>query len=147
MRILAFLMLIVLSGQAAEGSRDGMISVKKFVISAPAAGTYAPWRDPKQNKWFAGEIIVISGSTFRYTTFSDVVGSERDYSGTLSVLKDHIYLEHPGVPYPYRVTGLADGVPVMLTWAGYEQWKEKGKLEELNLLYLQKPAKPKKAQP
>src|SRR5262245_47359239 len=122
MRIIAFLTLSVLIAGAAEISRDGMIPIKEFQISPPASGRYAPWRDRKDSpKCYAGELITISESTFRYSYFSDVVDPNRpepNYSGKLLTFKDHIYLDHPGVPYPYRVSGLADGVPVLLTWEG-----------------------------
>ena len=148
MRLLALLMLFAVSSCAGERSRDGMIAIKKFEIASPASGTYAPWRDRNDSpQWYAGEVIVISESTFRYYQFSDVIDPDRpppNYSGKLSVFKDHVYLDHPGVPYPYRVAGLADGVPVLLTWEGYEQWKKKKMVFELNLLYLEKTPKQKK---
>jgi hypothetical protein len=116
-----------------------MIPVAKFVLSAPASGTYSPWRDPKdQIKYFAGELISITNSSFHYGTFSDVPDTRVHYSGSVSVFKDHIYLDHPGIPYPYRVAGVADGVPVLFTWEGYEQWKKTGKVFELNVLFCQK---------
>ena len=143
--MLVLLLLLALTSYAAERSSDGMIPIAKFTISAPASGTYAPWHDRKdQIKWYAGEIIIITNSSFRYTTFSDVVGKRPDYSGTVSVFKDHIYLDHPGIPYPYRVAGVADGVPVLFTWEGYEQWKKTRKIFMLNLLYLEKSSTPKK---
>jgi hypothetical protein len=145
MRTLAILMLLTLACHAGQRSSDGMIPVAKFVVSTPASGLYGPWRDAKdQTKWYAGELITVTNSSFRYTTFSDVVGKRPDYSGTVSVFKDHIYLDHPGVPYPYRVAGVADGTPVLFTWEGYEQWKKTGKVFMLNVLYLQKTTKPKK---
>ncbi|WP_150107222.1 hypothetical protein [Pedosphaera parvula] len=148
MRVVTFLVLLVFTGHAEERSPDGMIPVAKFVVSAPASGKYVPWRDPKDSpKWYAGELVVISESSFHYSQFSDAIDPnrpERDYSGKLSVFKDHIYLDHPGVPFPYRISGVADGVQVLLTWEGYEQWKRTKKVFELNLLYLEKTPKPKK---
>ena len=148
MRVLAFLMFLVLSASAGERSSDGMISIKKFEIAPPASGTYAPWRDRNDSiKWYAGELITITNSTFRYGRFSDVIDPDRpqpDYSGKISIFKEHVYLDHPGIAYPYRVSGLADGVPVLLTWEGYEQWKKKKKVFELNLLYLEKTPEKKK---
>ena len=143
MRTFALLLLFALTCHAGEPLSDGMIPVSKFIISAPAYGLYGPWRDAKdQHNWYAGELVIITNASFRYTTFSDVVRTNRpDYSGTVSVFKDHISLNHPGVPYPYRVAGAADGIPVLLTWEGYEQWKKTGKVFELNVLYLQKPTK------
>jgi len=128
MRIIAFLILSVLIACAAERSRDGMIPIKKFEISPPASGTYAPWRERQDSpKWYAGELIIISESTFRYSRFSDVIDPDRpkpDYVGKLSIFKDHIYLDHPGVPYPYRVSGVADGMPALLTWGGMSNGKK-----------------------
>ncbi|HZV35079.1 MAG TPA: hypothetical protein VFB72_10950 [Verrucomicrobiae bacterium] len=144
MRTLAVLLLFALTCHAGDRSSDGMVSVAKFSLSPPASGLYGPWRDKDKNRPYAGELIVITNASFRYTTFSDVVGKRPEYSGTVSVFKDHIYLNHPGIPYPYRVAGVADGVPVLFTWEGFEQWKKTGKVFELNVLYLQKPTKRKK---
>ncbi|HSY18474.1 MAG TPA: hypothetical protein VK815_09085 [Candidatus Acidoferrales bacterium] len=146
--ILTLAALLSLAVHASEPPKDGMIPVAKFVLQAPPPGRYTPWHDPKdQIKWYAGEIIVITRTNFHYTTFSDVIRPMPDYSGPLTVFKDHVYLDHPGVPYPYRVAGVADGLPVLLTWEGYEQWKRTGKVFELNVLNLEKETKPKKAQP
>ena len=148
MKILALLMILTVSVCAGERAKDGMISIKKFEIAPPASGTYAPWRDRKDSpRWYAGELITITNSMFRYGRFSDVIDPDRpqpDYSGKISIFKDHIFLDHPGIAYPYRVSGLADGVPVLLTWEGYEQWKKKQKVFELNLLYLEKTPEKKK---
>jgi hypothetical protein len=146
MRVLAFMMILAFSAFAGERSR--MISIKKFEIAPPASGTYAPWRDRNDSsKWYAGELITVSESTFRYTRFSDSINPDRpqpDYSGKISIFKDHIHLDHPGIAYPYRVSGLADGLPVLLTWEGYEQWKKEKMVFALNLLYLEKTPKQKK---
>jgi hypothetical protein len=140
MIIIYLFLLLAITCHADERFKDGMIPVAKFVLSSPTNGTYAPWRDAKnQTKYYAGETITLTNASFRYTTFSDVVGNHRDYSGKVSIFKDHIFLDHPGMPFPYRVAGLADGVPVLFTWEGYEQWKKTGKVFELNVLYLQKP--------
>ena len=150
MKIIAFFMFLVLSASAYAGDRasDGMISIKKFEIAPPASGTYAPWRDRNDSlKWHAGQLITVSGPTFRYVFFSDAIDPDRpqpDYPGKISIFKDHVFLDHPGVPFPYRISGLADGVPVVLTWEGYEQWKKKKKVSGADLLYLEKtPAKEK----
>src|SRR5882757_8526512 len=93
--ILALTALLSLAAHASEPPKDGMIPVAKFVLQAPAPGRYTPWHDPKdQIKWYAGEIIVISGTNFHYTRFSDVVRPMPDYSGPLTVFKDHVYLDH-----------------------------------------------------
>jgi hypothetical protein len=145
MRTITLLLLLTISCCAADHPKDGMVQITKFVVSAPATGRYAPWRDSKNHvAWYAGEIIAITNSAFHYTFFTDVVGDDREYSGKLSVTKDWIVLEHPGIAYPYRVSGVADGVPVLLTWAGYEQWKKTGKVFEFNILYLEKTTQPKK---
>jgi hypothetical protein len=140
---LAFWLMFALTCQAGGNSNEGMVPIAKFVLAPPALGTYKPWRDPKE-RWYAGEIIILTNSSFHYIKFSDVVGRHRDYSGTLSIFKDHIYLNHPDVPYPYRIAGVADGVPVLFTWEGYEQWKKTGKVFELNILYGEKTQRPKK---
>ncbi|MGA3285014.1 MAG: hypothetical protein ABSD57_11230 [Verrucomicrobiota bacterium] len=137
---LLFVLLSVSAVVAGESTKDGFVPIAKFEVSSPVPGWYAPWRDPKdQTKWYAGQLILITNASFRYGTFSDVVGVPRpDYSGPLKVFADHIYLDHPGVPYPYRVAGKADGIPVLVTWEGYEQWKKSGKVFELNILYFWK---------
>ena len=141
----SFLMLFIFPVHAAQPDKQGMIPVAKFVVQAPASGNYAPWQS--KNHWaYAGEIIVISGSTFRYRRFTDVLSDkpEPDYSGSFSVFENHINLDHPNVPNPYRVAGVADGVPVLMTQKGFEQWKKTGKVSELNVLYQEKEIPPKK---
>ncbi|HWH70143.1 MAG TPA: hypothetical protein VNT26_12215 [Candidatus Sulfotelmatobacter sp.] len=142
MRFALLLLFVASLGMASEGSTDGLIPISNFVLSKPPAGKYAPWRNAdEQANWFAGETIEIKTSSFHYATFTDVVGLDRpqpDYSGPLKVFTDHIYLDHPGICYPYRVAGRADGVPVLLTWAGYEEWRRTHKVTQLDILYLQK---------
>ena len=128
------------SGMSSNKSEDGDILINKFKLSPPANGTYAPWRNQKnQINCYGGELITIKASSFEYTTFSDVIGAERpDYKGHIEVFNDHIYLDHPGVPYPYRMSGIADGVLVLITWEGYEEWKKKHTISRGNILFLQK---------
>ena len=113
-----------------------------FVITLLRDGRYTPWRESKDEiTYYAGEITTIQGTQFRYTYFTDAVIEGRidpNYSGTLKVFDDHIYLDHPGVPYPYRITGMLDGVYVMVTWEGYQEWKKFGKIMPHHLLYLEK---------
>jgi len=87
----------------------------------------------------AGEVIIIQGSSFRYTGFSDA-GSyiPPDYKGGFSSFADHIYLNDSRVPSPFRVAGIADGAPVLLTREGYEQWQKTGSVAPGEILYLQK---------
>lgn len=148
MRVFIFLVTLTFSACAERRTRDGMIPIKKFKIAPPVSGTYAPWRKRKDAaEWYAGEMIDISESTFRYSRFSDAIDPARpepDYSGKLSIFDDHIYLGPPDIPSAYRVSGLADGAPVLLTLQGYEQWKKEKSIFELNLLYLQKNPRPKK---
>jgi hypothetical protein len=139
--LLLFVLLFASAAVAADRSDDSNIAIAKFELSAtPVEGRYAPWRDPKnQINWWAGELITITNASFRYSTFSDVIDSKHprpDYSGPLKVF--HVYLDHPGVPYPYRVAGRADGTPVLVTWEGYEQWKKDRKIFQLNILWLWK---------
>jgi hypothetical protein len=138
------LMLFVLSYQLAQ-AKDGMVSIGKFVISTLALGTYAPWQEPKdQINWFGGELIKINKSSFQYHEFSDDLSHPLpDYSGSVSIFKEHIYLNNTNVPDPYRIAGTADGRPVLLTLDGYQQWKETGKVFELNILYREKATKQK----
>ncbi len=128
---------------ASERFKDGLVPISKFEVSAPATGRYAPWRDPKdQIQYYGGEIIVVRDASFQYVVFSDYLGRPLpDYSGPLMTFKDHVYLDHPGVRLPYRVAGIADGVSVLVTWAGYEEWKKTGKIFELDILYLEKEEK------
>jgi hypothetical protein len=141
--ILLFALLFAAAAVAADRSDDGDIAVAKFELSTrPAEGRYAPWRDPKnQIGWYAGEVIMITNASFRYTTFSDVIDPKHpcpDFSGPLKVFPDHVYLDHPGMRYPYRVAGRADGTAVLVTWEGYEQWKKSKKIFELDILWLWK---------
>jgi hypothetical protein len=139
------LMLFALGYQFAQ-AKDGMVSIGKFAISIPALGTYAPWQEPKdQINWFGGELIKINRSSFQYHEFSDDLSHPLpDCSGPVSLFKEHTYLNNTNVPDPYRIAGTADGRPVLLTLDGYQQWKETGKVFELNILYLEKVIKQKK---
>jgi hypothetical protein len=127
---------------AADRSSDGDIVIERFELSStPTEGRYGPWRDRNKEGWYAGEIITITNAFFRYVTFSDVGDPKHprpDYSGPIKIFPDHIFLDHPGVPYPYRVAGRADGRPVLVTWEGYKQWKKRKSIFELNILWLQK---------
>jgi hypothetical protein len=140
---------VALAGDSSdkESDKEGNVAIAKFELSAiPAEGEYGPWHDVKQY-WYAGEITTIPNGSFRYTWFSDAMSDRRPqppYSGPLKVFSDHIYLDHPGVCYPYRVAGKADGTPVIMTWEGYEQWKKTKKVFELNILWLVPPEKASK---
>ncbi len=138
-------MLLVTVCSAANLADDSDVHIAKFTVSAPTNGTYTPWRDTKNHvNWYAGEIITITNSAFYYVYFTDVRGHEKKYSGKVSVLKDSIFLDQSGIAEPYRVAGVADGVPVLLKRKAYKQWKETGKISELDILYLDKKAKAKK---
>lgn len=143
MKTLVFALLFTSLGCAAAKAQDYRIS--KFMVSAPTPGTYAPWRDSSENdgRFFAGEIIIIHDTSFRYGNFSDDLDTNYppdDFTGKLSVFKDHIFLNHPGVPYPYRIAGKADGTPVLMTWKAHEQWKKTGKVSHGygDILFLEK---------
>ncbi|WP_414664858.1 hypothetical protein [Horticoccus sp. 23ND18S-11] len=113
-----------------------------FTIAPVKDGRYVPWRDSRnEGKYYAGEITTVVGTKFRCIYFTDVIRQEEirpDYSGTLKSYADHIYLDHPGVAYPYRVTGFLHGAFVMTTWRNYEHWKKFGSMPEHGTLYLEK---------
>jgi hypothetical protein len=133
---LLFAVIFVAGAVAGEKQEDGFIPIAKFEMSAPAPGRYAPWRGPDgQLKWYAGELINITNSSFRYTRFSDVARPQPDFAGSLKIHSDHIYLDHPGIPYPYRVAGKADGIAVLMTWEGFEEWKKGRRVFMSNILY------------
>jgi len=115
------------------------IRISKFKLSQPRPGTYTPWNPHNRISPLAGEVIIIQGSSFRYTGFSDA-GSyiPPDYKGGFSSFADHIYLNDSRVPSPFRVAGIADGAPVLLTREGYEQWQKTGSVSPGEILYLQK---------
>jgi hypothetical protein len=140
--IMLFALLLASGVVAADRSDDGDIAVAKFELSTPAEGRYAPWRDPKdRSSFYGGELITITKASFHYHIFSDAIDPKHpspDFSGPLKVFPDHVYLDHPGVPYPYRVAGRADGTPVLVTWEGYEQWKKAKKIFQRNILWLWK---------
>jgi hypothetical protein len=120
----------------AQQSHRAVVSVS-WKLQPPVSGRYVP--DPSKS-WFAGEIVQIDGTNFHYTQFTDV-GSARvpDYRGRVLIFKDHIYLDHPGMAYPYRISGLLTNRPVIWTWKGYEQWRKSGEIDELDILYLEIP--------
>ncbi len=93
-------MLFVLASHAAECPKDGMIPVPVSPFGSCAREDMLRGANPKdQINWFGGEIIVINGSSSRYARFSDDISRPMlDYSGTLSVFKDHVCLDHPGLP-------------------------------------------------
>ncbi len=109
-----------------------------FTISRPANGQYMPQRN-RSDHYFAGQIITIKDQTFRYEYFTDVVNAETpDYTGKIQVFEDHIFLDHPGVPYPYRVAGVLDGRSVLLSWEAFQSLKKNGRVSRGDILYLQK---------
>lgn len=123
------------------GSGCSSLRPQRFVITPPVDGKYTSWREPaEQADCYVGEIIIFTGSKFRYVHFSDVSSDIRDYSGTVELYQDHLYLDGPGIPFPHRVAGIADGTPVLVTWEGYKQWKKTGQFLARDLLYHQKTA-------
>ena len=112
-----------------------------FVLAPPKAGVYAPWHNSTEALGFyAGEIITLSKEAFRYQLKTDVIEEDnilQDWEGSLRIFEGHIYLDHPGVPFPYRITGYLDGVFVMTTWRTFERWKKFGVMEDYEVLYLQ----------
>ena len=101
---------------------------------------YAPWRAGQAfSDYGAGEIIAIRKGAFNYRSWSSIEdrSSAPLYAGTLVLLKDRIFLDHPEVAFPYRVSGMADGVSVLLKWRGFEDWKRTHTLLPSDILYLQ----------
>jgi hypothetical protein len=108
-----------------------------FKISLPADGQYAP-NQSDDEIYYAGETITIKDQTFRFLTFTDIANAEgADFKGKVQVFEDHVFLDHPGVMYPYRIAGTLDGRPVLLTWIAYQSWKKSGQIP-FGILYLQK---------
>ena len=134
MRTLLAITFFVVLGFTGYAQKTAPVSWK---LQPPTSGLYGP--DPSQ-RWYTGELVRIDGTNFHYTRFTDVAGSPVPaYTGRVVLYGDHIYLDHPGVPYPYRISGLLTNRPVLWTWEGYEQWKKTGKIDELGILYLEKP--------
>jgi hypothetical protein len=136
--LVSILLLFSFFGCTQSLSHYHNIRISKFKLSQPEPGTYTPWNPHNRIGYFAGEVIIIQGSSFRYTGFSDT-GSyiPPDYKGEFSSFADHIYLNDSRVPSPFRVAGIADEVPVLLTRAGYEQWQKTGSVAPGKILYLQ----------
>jgi hypothetical protein len=134
-----FLLLFTTFGCASHISRDGHIRISKFKISEPASGTYTPWNPRNRIGIYAGEVIIIQGSAFRYTRFSDTSSYiPPNYLGEFTVFADHIYLNDPRVPSPFRIAGIADGVPALLTREAYQEWMKTGAVMVGDILYFQK---------
>lgn len=110
-----------------------------FTISHPKNGQYTPHKT-KNDICFAGECITIKDQTFRYETFTDVIGAETlDYKGKVQVFEDHILLDNPRILDPYLVAGVLDGRPVLLKREAYQSWKNNGRVSNgyYSILYLQ----------
>jgi len=138
-QVSSFLLLFSLFGCAHNIGHYHEIRISKFKISDPTPGTYTPWSPHNKIGYFAGEVIIMQGSTFRYTGFSDTSSYiPPDYRGEFSSFSDHIYLNDPRVPSPFRVAGTADGVSVLLSREGYKQWQTTGTVAPGMVLYLQK---------
>ena len=138
MRFLSLVIGLLITGTlVAEESKTPAIN--KTIIRPPD-GRYSP--DPK-GRYFAGEIITIKGESFQYTRFSDAV-SEKDeptYSGKVIFYSDRVFLNHPGIPFPYRIPGKLNGIPVLWTWKEHKAWEKSGKIGD-DVLYLEKKKKP-----
>ncbi|WP_415909466.1 hypothetical protein [Oleiharenicola sp. Vm1] len=147
MKTLSLLLLCVWFGIAA--SFAAAPKKNSFVVAPPKDGRYVPWRKSEDSsRHYAGEIITLSGAGFRYQYFTDVIEEEvivPDWSGGLKISPDHIYLDHPAVPFPYRITGLLDGVFVMTTWRAVEHWKKFGNMQDYDVLYLETKKAPNQA--
>lgn len=96
-------------------------------------GIYAP--DPKIAR-FAGEVITVSGSKYRWSYFTDALPGPPDRNGRIEFLSDHIVLD--GLEWNgKRMPSVIEGTPVLWTEEGHSGWKKTGL--EVGLLYLQKP--------
>jgi hypothetical protein len=111
-KILALLILVSLGSLFAESTKPK----QSFVIAPVKNGTYTPWRDRKEaERFYAGETIEVSGTKFHYVFFTDALQEHYpDWTGRLQVFPDHIFLDHPGIAYPHRITGYLDGKFVMV---------------------------------
>ncbi len=140
MRSLLAYFLLLAAGFGAEGRETAHIAIASFVVTLPVNGVYAPWRNVQESLDHpTGEIIAIRKGTFNHRAWTDAETRDKAplHSGKLALLKDRIFLDHPEVAYPYRVSGLADGVQVLLKWRGFEDWKKTGSLSPSDILYLQ----------
>jgi len=123
-----------------QASPSAAQAAQVFTLSRPVNGRYTQKWD-KDHPGYARDIdiLTIKDNTFRYEYSVDE--EPFDHTGKLQVFEDHIFLDHPEVPYPYRVSGILDGVPVLLTWQAYQTWKKNKQDKSLRyyILYLQKP--------
>jgi hypothetical protein len=126
-------------------------SRQTFVAAPPKDGNYVPWRDPKEaSRYYAGETIAIAGVDFHYVFFTDALQEEMifpDWKAKMKVFPDHIYLDHPGIAYPHRITGYLDGEFVMITWRALEHLKRFGNVGSERVLFLESSKEPNKAHP
>ncbi len=112
--------------------------IQTFEICDPIPGLYAPWPDPEHPAiGWEMELITITNTHFSYSFLTDATPDITN-SGPVQLFKDHIYLDNPAVWEPYRVSGVADGAPVLLKRGGYEQWKKTKRLPASTILYLQR---------
>jgi hypothetical protein len=123
-RTFLILVTLVASAVAVEASKPAVVRVPN--------GDYVP--DPKQG-WFAGEVITISGTKYRWRYFTDDIShTPKPQEGLIKYFPDHIVLE--GLKWePKRIPGILDGVPVLWTEKGYAEWKRSG---TITALYLEK---------
>jgi hypothetical protein len=113
---------------AASGAGDA----KPTEGNRPPNGIYGP--DPK-HQWLAGELMTISGNTFRYRYFTDALPGPPPCTGMIRIFPDHFVLDHPDAPNPERIAGVLNGVPVIWTKDAYEAWKKWGVVREIGVLY------------
>ena len=104
-------------------------------VAQPPDGVYVS--DPSKGS-SAGEIITISGSSFRYSNFNHAASGPPDRMGKIIFFPDHILLDAPEVPDPERIPDSLGGVPVLWTEEGYADWKRTGKIREHCVVYLRK---------
>jgi len=109
----------------------------KFKISNLHDGLYVPYRTISFRGVFTSERLTIKNNTFHYKYFTDVVDAYApDFKGAIRAKKDIIFLDHPGMSFPYRVTGKLEGRPVILTWRAHQKWLKDGLRPSKGILYL-----------
>jgi hypothetical protein len=108
-----------------------------FGCSAPtwqqvSAGKYEP--DPTKS-WYAGEIILICGSSYEWSYFTEAIESQpASQHGSVRSFDGYIVLE--GLMWnPKRIVGTLSGVSVLWTEKAYIEWKRTGTVDLGEILF------------
>jgi hypothetical protein len=102
-------------------------------VARPPDGTYEP--DPKVPR-FAWEVIVITGSRFRWSYFTDAISHRPpDREGPIRFFSGYIILDEPHITPSKRIPGIVGGVPVLWEERAYEEWKKTRKIDAHGILY------------